>query len=262
MMKLKKMENKESEWERLVRIMDELRVKCPWDREQTIHSLRPQTIEELYELTDAVSEENWKGIKEELGDVLLHVVFYSKIAAEKEKFTIDEVINGLCDKLISRHPHIYGQVKVKNAEDVRKNWETIKLKEGRKSVLSGVPRSMPALPKAYRIQGKVKKVGFDWDRPEDVWNKVEEEMAELKEAVGRNRKEEIKEELGDLLFSIINYARFLEVDAEEALESTNRKFISRFQKMEAFLEKEDKSITEQSLEEMNSLWEKAKSEDR
>jgi len=262
MMKLKKMENKESEWERLVRIMDELRVKCPWDREQTIHSLRPQTIEELYELTDAVSEENWKGIKEELGDVLLHVVFYSKIAAEKEKFTIDEVINGLCDKLISRHPHIYGQVKVKNAEDVRKNWETIKLKEGRKSVLSGVPRSMPALPKAYRIQGKVKKVGFDWDRPEDVWNKVEEEMTELKEAVGRNRKEGIKEELGDLLFSIINYARFLEVDAEEALESTNRKFISRFQKMEAFLEKEDKSITEQSLEEMNSLWEKAKSEDR
>ena len=226
-------------FQRLVGIMDELREKCPWDRKQTIQTLRPLTIEEMYELADAITNEDWKGIKEELGDLLLHIVFYARIGREQGQFTLEEVINGICDKLISRHPHIYGDpadegrlVEVKNEEDVKRNWEKLKLKEGKKSVLGGVPLSLPATVKATRLQEKAAKVGFEWEETAQVWDKVKEEMAELQEAVALGNQARIEEEFGDLAFSLVNYARFLHIDAENSLERTNRKFIGRFTRME------------------------------
>ena len=249
---------------RLVKIMDELREQCPWDKKQTIHTLRPLTIEETYELADAITNEDWKSIKEELGDVLLHLVFYSKIGSEQKQFELEDVINGVCEKLIVRHPHIYpteksGVVTVANEEDVKRNWEKIKLKEsGNTSVLAGVPAALPAVVKATRIQEKAKQVGFEWEKKEDVWKKVEEEMAELQEAIEENNKEHIEEEFGDVLFSLINYARFLQVDAEGVLEKTNKKFISRFQQMETIAAKQGKPLSEMSLEEMDAIWNEVK----
>lgn len=242
----------------LVTIMDELREQCPWDRKQTIHTLRSMTLEETYELADAIDANDWKGIKEELGDLLLHVLFYTKIGTEQQQFVLREVIDGIAQKLITRHPHIYGDVKVENAEDVKRNWEQIKMKEGKKSVLEGVPTSLPAVVKAIRIQEKAKQVGFEWDNREDVWKKVEEEMQELKEAVQANKPEEMKEELGDLLFSLINYARFLQVDAEAALEQTNKKFMYRFQAMESMAAEKGLNLVDMSLTEMDALWNEIK----
>jgi MazG family protein len=238
----------------LVTIMDELREKCPWDRKQTIQTLRSLTIEETYELADSITEQDWKGIREELGDLLLHILFYSKIGKEQGRFTLTEVIRGISEKLISRHPHIYGDVKVKDEEDVKQNWEKLKLKEGKKSVLAGVPASLPSVVKATRLQEKAKQVGFEWDNREQVWDKVEEETAELKEAIAGGEQSRIEDEFGDLLFSLVNYARFLQVDAENALERTNKKFISRFTLMEQQALSEGKSLTEMTLEEMDSIW--------
>ncbi|MEO5943192.1 MAG: nucleoside triphosphate pyrophosphohydrolase [Ferruginibacter sp.] len=242
------------EFMRLVKIMDELREKCPWDKKQTIETLRQLTIEETYELTDAITDKDWKGIKEELGDLLLHIVFYAKLGAEKNEFTLQEVINNVCEKLIIRHPHIYGDVKVTSDEDVKQNWEKIKLKEGKKSVLSGVPKSLPAMVKAMRLQEKSKQVGFEWDNTSQVWDKVEEELGELQEAVVTGDKDKMEDELGDVLFSLVNFARFLQVDAENALERTNKKFIERFTGMEAAAAKENKFLHDMSLEEMEALW--------
>jgi MazG family protein len=250
---------------RLVNIMDELREKCPWDMKQTIHSLRQLTIEETYELADSITESDWKGIKEELGDLLLHILFYSKIGSEQKQFELVEVINGICEKLIARHPHIYGDVKVNNEEDVKSNWEKLKLKEGKTSVLSGVPQSLPSTVKAMRLQEKARQVGFEWDTKEQVWDKVEEEVRELKTAVENHEsapegpskdvlKKEVEAEFGDLIFSLINYARFLQVDAENALELTNKKFIHRFTQMEQSALKEGKSLQTMSLEEMDAIW--------
>ncbi len=243
---------------KLVTIMDELREQCPWDRKQTIHTLRSMTIEETYELADAIDVNDWKGIKEELGDMLLHILFYSKIGTEQKQFVLKEVIDGIATKLINRHPHIYGDVKVDNDEDVKRNWEQIKMKEGKKSVLSGVPQSLPAVVKAARIQEKAKQVGFEWDNREDVWKKVEEETGELMEAVRSEKKEDIEEEFGDLLFSLINYARFLQVDAEAALERTNKKFMYRFQEMEKMAAEKDLQLGNMSLEAMDELWNEIK----
>src|SRR6476660_2575816 len=215
------------EFLRLVEIMDELREKCPWDREQTAETLRPMTIEETYELADAVTEKNWKGIKEELGDVLLHILFYSRIAKEQQQFTLEEVMQGISEKLITRHPHIYGNVNVENEEDVKKNWEKLKLKEGKKSVLSGVPLSLPATVKAVRLQEKARQVGFEWENKEQVWKKVEEETNELHAAVAKGERDKIEDEFGDLVFSLINYARFLRIEPENALERNNKKLIDR-----------------------------------
>ncbi len=242
----------------LVTIMDELREQCPWDKKQTIQSLRSMTLEETYELADAIDQTDWKGIKEELGDLLLHILFYTKIGTEQKQFVLKEVIDGIAQKLITRHPHIYGDVKVNNEEDVKRNWEQIKIKEGKKSVLQGVPQSLPAVVKATRIQEKAKQVGFEWDNREDVWKKVEEEMQELKDAIRDNQQEEIKEEFGDLLFSLINYARFLQVDAEAALEQTNKKFIYRFQAMEAMAAEKGLNLVNMSLAEMDALWNEIK----
>jgi len=242
----------------LVNIMDDLRVKCPWDKKQNIHTLRQQTIEETYELADAITENDWQGIKEELGDLLLHIIFYSKIGLEENKFTLQEVIDGICEKLIKRHPHIYGNVIVNDEEDVKKNWEQIKLSEGKKSVLSGVPKSLPAMVKAMRIQEKAKQVGFEWATKEQVWEKVEEEKSELLEAVASGKKEHIAEEAGDLFFSVINYVRFLKVDAENALELTNKKFIKRFTQMEEAVEKEGLNLSNLTLGEMDAIWNKIK----
>jgi XTP/dITP diphosphohydrolase len=257
---------------RLVEIMDDLREKCPWDKKQTIQSLRQMTIEETYELADAITEEDWKGIKEELGDMLLHIVFYAKIGSEQKQFELDEVINGICEKLIARHPHIYGDpdnagqtVKVNNADDVKRNWEKLKLKEGKKSVIEGVPKSLPATVKAMRLQEKAKQVGFEWDNKEQVWEKVEEEMNELKEAVrslesGDGSQDKVKlqadveDEFGDVVFSLINYARFLQVDAENALERTNKKFIHRFTQMEQQASQSGKNLNDMTLEEMDAIW--------
>lgn len=249
----------EQSFSRLVDIMNDLREKCPWDRKQTIETLRPLTIEETYELVDAITNNDWQGIKEELGDILLHLVFYAKIAEEKNQFTLDEAINTICDKLVRRHPHIYGNVEVNNDEDVKRNWEQIKIQEGKKSVLSGVPSSLPAMVKATRIQDKVKQVGFEWDNKEDVWSKVEEEIGELKEAIANNNQEEIEEEFGDVMFSLINYARFLRVDAEGVLERTNKKFMNRFNAMEEEALKMNKSLADMSLSEMDALWNEIKS---
>jgi XTP/dITP diphosphohydrolase len=243
---------------RLVNIMDELREKCPWDKKQNIHTLRQQTIEETYELADAITGKDWEGMKEELGDLLLHIIFYSKIGLEENKFTLQEVIDGICEKLIKRHPHIYGNVKVNDEEDVKKNWEQIKLSEGKKSVLSGVPKSLPAMVKAMRIQEKAKQVGFEWATKEQVWDKVEEEKLELLEAVASREKEHIEEEAGDLFFSVINYVRFLKVDAENALELTNKKFINRFTKMEEAVGKKGMNLRDMTLTEMDAIWNEIK----
>lgn len=241
-------------FQRLVTIMDELREQCPWDRKQTVHTLRQMTIEETFELADAITESDWKGIKEELGDLLLHIVFYAKIGSEQEQFTLQQVIDGISDKLVARHPHIYGDVKVNDEEDVKRNWEKLKLKEGKKSVLSGVPRSLPATVKAMRLQEKAKQVGFEWDNKEQVWDKVEEETQELKEAIAGGEQDKIEEEFGDLVFSMINYARFLQVDAENALERTNKKFIHRFTQMEEQALKQGKDLASMSLKEMDAIW--------
>ena len=255
-------EKHEEAFSRLVRIMDDLREKCPWDRKQTIATLRQMTIEETYELADAITDNDWKGIKEELGDLLLHIVFYAKIGREQGQFELSDMIHGICDKLVARHPHIYGDVTVNDEEDVKRNWEKLKLKEGKKSVLSGVPGSLPAMIKAQRLQEKAKQVGFEWDNKEDVWKKVEEEMAELQEAVKNGNGQpdnaalqaEVEEEFGDLVFSLINYARFLQVDAENALERTNKKFIHRFSQMEQVALQQGKDIATMSLAEMDAIW--------
>jgi XTP/dITP diphosphohydrolase len=242
-------------FERLLIIMDDLREKCPWDKKQTLESLRNLTIEETYELCDAILAQDLKGIEEEIGDLMLHMVFYAKIGSETGDFDIASALNNVCEKLINRHPHIYGDVIVENEEDVKRNWEQIKLKEGKKSVLSGVPKSLPAMVKAYRMQEKTAKVGFEWDHVEDVYAKVEEEMEELQEAIEMKNQDRVEEEFGDLLFSLINYARFINVDPETALEKTNLKFKKRFEYIEA---NAPKSLEEMTLEEMDGLWEEAK----
>jgi MazG family protein len=244
--------------DKLVKIMDELREKCPWDKKQTIHTLRQQTIEETYELADAITDKDWAGIKEELGDLLLHIVFYSKLGLEENRFTLQEVIDGVCEKLVKRHPHIYGNAIAENEEDVKRNWEQIKLAEGKKSILSGVPKSLPAMVKAMRIQEKAKQVGFEWANKEDVWKKVEEEKLELLEAVQSENGDHIEEEAGDLFFSVINYVRFLKVDAENALELTNKKFIRRFTQMEEIVQAKGMNLGDMKLEEMDSLWNEIK----
>ncbi|MGN6416589.1 MAG: nucleoside triphosphate pyrophosphohydrolase [Pseudobacter sp.] len=247
---------------RLVNIMDDLREKCPWDRKQTEQTLRQLTIEETYELADAITDKDWKGIKEEIGDLMLHMVFYAKLGSEQNQFTLEEALNGICDKLISRHPHIYGDITVKDEAEVTQNWEKLKLKEGKKSIFSGVPVSLPAVTKATRIQEKAKQVGFEWDNKEQVWEKVEEETGELKEAIALNDQGKMEEEFGDLLFSLINYARFLRIDAENALEKTNKKFIARFTKMEAIALEQGKSLNDMSLAEMDAIWDLIKKQNR
>ena len=239
---------------RLVTIMDELREQCPWDKEQTIQTLRPLTIEETYELADAITDQNWKGIKEELGDLFLHLVFYARIGSEQQQFSLEEVLQGVCEKLIYRHPHIYGDTQVKDGEEVKRNWEKLKMREGKKSVLGGVPVSLPSMVKATRIQDKARQVGFEWENREDVWKKVEEEQEELQEAISSGNQTHIEEEFGDLLFSLINYARFLDVDPEGALEKTNKKFIYRFQWMEEQASLLGKKLQDMTLGEMDQLW--------
>ena len=245
-------------FDRLLTIMDELREQCPWDRKQTMQSLRHLTIEEVYELGDAILENDLDETKKELGDLLLHIVFYAKIGSETNAFDIGEVSNAICDKLIARHPHIYGDVKVNNEEDVKRNWEQLKLKEGKKSVLEGVPNSLPAMVKANRIQDKVAGVGFDWEEPNQVFEKVEEELRELQEETKKGDQEKIEAEFGDVLFSMINYARFLNIYPESALERTNKKFIKRFQYLEEKSKEIKKSLSSMSLEEMDVFWEEAK----
>lgn len=249
------MDHKLQAFGRLLTIMDELREKCPWDRKQTLESLRHLTIEETYELGDAILDNNLDELKGEIGDLMLHLVFYAKIASEQGAFDIADVLTFLCDKLVRRHPHIYGDVQADDAETVKQNWEKIKLQEGRKSILSGVPRSLPALVKAFRIQEKAKQVGFEWENRQQVWDKVQEELGELQEVVETNDASAIEDEFGDVLFSLINYARFLNIDPELALERTNRKFIQRFQYIE---ENAPKDLQEMTLEEMDALWNEAK----
>jgi XTP/dITP diphosphohydrolase len=239
---------------RLVEIMDELREKCPWDRKQTIQSLRQLTIEETFELADAITDGDWKGIKEELGDLMLHVIFYARIGNEQLQFNLKEVLDGIAGKLVSRHPHIYSDLVINDEEEVKRNWEKLKLKEGKTSVISGVPKSLPATVKAMRLQEKAKQVGFEWENKEQVWEKVEEEIAELQQAVETGDPEKMEEEFGDLVFSLINYARFLHIDAENSLERTNKKFIYRFQEMEKMALAEGKSLHELTLAEMDELW--------
>lgn len=247
--------------DRLLTIMDELREQCPWDKKQTMQSLRHLTIEETYELGDAILDNDLNEVKMELGDVLLHIIFYSKIGSETNDFDIADVANAICDKLVNRHPHIYGDVKVIDAEDVKRNWEQIKLKEGKKSVLEGVPKSLPALVKANRIQDKVSGVGFDWEEPQQVFEKVQEELGELQVEVAAGDIEKIEAEFGDVLFSMINYARFLGVNPENALERTNKKFIKRFQYLEVKAKEIGKSINNMSLEEMDVYWNEAKTKE-
>jgi XTP/dITP diphosphohydrolase len=250
------MEKKLAAFARLLKIMDELREQCPWDRKQTLQSLRNLTIEETYELADAIIDNDLEGIKEEIGDIMLHMVFYAKIADEKQAFDVGDAINAVCDKLVQRHPHIYGDITVKDEEEVKKNWEQLKLKEGKKSVLSGVPRSLPAMVKAYRMQEKTKQVGFEWENAGQVWDKVKEEMMEFEETIQEEMSQEKKEEeFGDILFSLINYARFQGIDPETALERINQKFKKRFEYIEANAPRE---LTEMSLEEMDALWNQAK----
>mgnify|MGYP001378665949 CR=1 FL=1 len=243
---------------RLLDIMDNLRENCPWDKKQTFTTLRHLTIEETYELADAILNNNKTEIKNELGDLLLHIVFYSKIASETQDFDIANVANDICKKLIHRHPHIYGDVKVADEEEVKKNWEKLKLKEGKKSVLEGVPNSLPALVKATRIQEKAKGAGFDWEEPHQVWDKVQEEIAEFKQEIINKNQEKIEAEFGDVLFSLINYARFLNINAEDALERTNKKFIKRFQYLEQRANELGKPLSDMSLQEMDVFWEEAK----
>ncbi|MCB0642228.1 MAG: nucleoside triphosphate pyrophosphohydrolase [Phaeodactylibacter sp.] len=243
---------------RLLGIMDDLREQCPWDRKRTFLSLRNLTIEETYELADALLEDDIEGVKEEIGDLLLHMVFYAKIAEEKEAFNVGDALHQICEKLIKRHPHIYGDVEVNDEEQVKKNWEQLKLKEGKKSVLSGVPKSLPAMVKAYRMQEKTATVGFEWEETEEVWAKVEEELAEFQETLDQDLPQEKKEEeFGDLLFSLINYARFQNIDPETALERVNQKFKKRFEYIEQHA---PKSLIDMSLSEMDALWEEAKTQ--
>lgn len=249
-------------FERLLDIMDELREKCPWDRKQTLASLRQLTIEETYELADAILDNNLVEIKKELGDLLLHIVFYSKIGAEQKAFDIADVAHSISEKLIDRHPHIYGDVEVQNEEEVKENWEKLKLKEGNKSVLSGVPKSLPAMVKASRIQDKVAAVGFDWEKKDQVFEKVREELEELQDEVLQNNQAQIEAEFGDVLFSLINYARFLNVNPENALEKTNKKFIKRFKYIEEAVAKDNKDMQTMNLTELDEYWEKAKKYDK
>ena len=243
---------------RLLDIMDDLREKCPWDKKQTLQSLRHLTIEETYELGDAILDNDLQEIKKELGDILLHIVFYAKIGSETGDFDIADVANHICDKLIHRHPHIYGDVVVEDEEQVKQNWEKLKLKEGKKSVLEGVPKSLPALVKASRIQDKAKGVGFDWEEPHQVWDKVQEELAEFQEEVEKGDHERIEAEFGDVLFSMINYARFLDINPEDALERTNKKFIKRFTYLESKASELGKPLADMTLAEMDVFWNEAK----
>lgn len=255
------MNNREAQltaFNRLLDIMDDLREKCPWDKKQTFETLRHLTIEETYELGDAILENDLNEIKKELGDLLLHIVFYAKIGSEKKAFDIADVAHGICDKLVERHPHIYGDVEVADEEEVKQNWEKLKLKEGKTSVLEGVPKSLPAMVKANRIQDKVAGVGFDWEQPEQVFEKLKEELDELQHEVNENNAERIEAEFGDVLFSMINYARFLKVDPESALERTNKKFIKRFQYLEEKAKAVNKPLKEMTLAEMDVFWEEAK----
>lgn len=245
-------------FERLLKIMDDLREQCPWDKKQTIQTLRKLTIEETYELSDAIMHDDWKSIKEELGDIFLHLVFYAKIGKEQQQFDVSDVLNAICEKLIFRHPHIYGDVKVENEEDVKKNWELLKLKEGKKSILEGVPNGLPAINKSQRIQDKVRSIGFDWDNIEQVMDKVMEEINELKDAVLLKDKNEIELELGDVLFALINYSRFIEVDAESALEKTNQKFMKRFRWMENYANENKLNMHEMNLQQLDEIWNLAK----
>ncbi|MCF8272859.1 MAG: nucleoside triphosphate pyrophosphohydrolase [Flavobacteriaceae bacterium] len=251
-------ENQLKAFDRLLTIMDELREGCPWDKKQTMESLRHLTIEETYELGDAILDNDLEEVKKELGDVLLHIVFYSRIGSETNDFDIADVCNSICEKLISRHPHIYGDVKVENEDDVKRNWENLKLKEGKKSVLEGVPNSLPALVKANRIQEKVAGVGFDWEEPNQVWEKVEEELQEFKIEVDKGNQDAIESEFGDVLFSMVNYARFLNINPENALERTNKKFSKRFQYLEEKAKSINKSLKDMTLSEMDVFWEEGK----
>lgn len=251
------MQDKLDAFKRLLIIMDELREKCPWDKKQTMESLRHLTIEEVYELTDGILDGDMEEIKKEIGDIMLHMVFYSKIASEQKSFDIADSINSICDKLIYRHPHIYGDVEVADEEEVKANWEKLKLKEGKESVLEGVPKSLPSMVKAIRIQDKARGVGFDWDNKEQVWDKVEEELGEFKYEV-ENKTERVADELGDVFFALINYSRFLNVNPDEALEKTNRKFIQRFQHLEKGCKADGKDMTEMNLNELEEYWKKAK----
>lgn len=254
------MQEKLQAFARILKIMDELREQCPWDKKQTLESLRPLTIEETYELGDAILKNDLKGVKEELGDLLLHIVFYAKIGEEKGAFNIASVIDDLCEKLIVRHPHVYGDVKVDSEEDVKQNWEKLKLKEGKKSVLAGVPNSLPALIKAYRIQDKAAQVKFEWERIEDMWKKVEEETNELKSEIEKKQpdKAKVEEEFGDLLFALVNYSRFLKVDPEAALERTNLKFIRRFKFIEEKATTLNTDLKNMTLQQMDAIWNEAK----
>jgi len=253
-------EEKLKAFERLLKVMDELREKCPWDREQTLESLRNLTIEETYELADAIMDQDLEEIRKELGDLMLHIVFYSKIGSEKGAFDVADVLNGICDKLIFRHPHVFGDGKVKDAEEVLENWEELKMKEGNRSVLAGVPVSLPAMIKAHRIQDKVRAIGFDWDQREQVWDKVGEEIQEVEHELNNGQEhEKMEEEIGDLLFSVINAARLYNIEPETALERTNRKFIKRFKYLESKALQMNRSLKEMSLEEMEAIWQEAKS---
>lgn len=252
------MNNKLTAFQRLLDIMDDLREKCPWDKKQTTLSLRNLSIEEVYELSDAILKKDAQGVKEELGDLFLHLVFYAKIGEEEGNFNVADVLNAVCDKLIHRHPHIYSDVKADTEEEVLKNWEQLKLKEGKKSVLEGVPSSMPAINKAYRLQEKTAKVGFEWDKIEDVWDKVEEEKEELTQAVKSKDQDQIEDEFGDLMFALINYSRYLKIDPEAALERTNQKFKKRFEFIEKRAQDLGKEMSKMTLEEMDAIWNEAK----
>jgi len=257
--KLSDMKEKIAAFERLLKIMDELRAQCPWDKKQTLESLRYLTIEETYELSDAILEKDMDGIKKELGDLMLHLVFYSKIGSETGDFDIKDVLDSISEKLIRRHPHIYGDVTVNNAEDVKNNWEKIKLKEkDRDSVLTGVPNSLPAMVKAYRMQEKARGVGFDWQNAGQVWEKVNEEIAELNHEIALSDQEKMEKEFGDLLFSLVNYARFIGVNPEDALERTNKKFVQRFKYIEQQSKRQGKSLKNMTIEEMDGFWDEAK----
>ena len=251
----------EHSFDRLQNIMNDLRVDCPWDKKQTIHSLRQLTIEEMYELVDAITDQNWNGIKEELGDLLLHIVFYATIANEEKQFDIHQVIEQVCNKLVFRHPHIYSNVKAEDEEAVKRNWENLKLKEGKKTILGGVPKSLPALIKALRIQEKAKQVGFEWKVTSQVKSKLLEELAELDEVIAEGNQDRIEDEFGDVLFSMVNYARFLNVDPENALERTNKKFKKRFDQMEALMTNDDKDLSLYTLEEMDAVWNEIKKDE-
>lgn len=252
------MKNKAKAFVRLVEIMDRLREECPWDKKQTIDSLRYLTIEEMYELSDAILDKNMDEIKKELGDLMLHIVFYSRIASEKKHFDITDVLNSISDKLIHRHPHIYGDVIANDVKQVKENWEKLKLEEGKNSVLEGVPKSLPAIVKAYRIQEKVRGIGFDWENKNQVWDKVQEEIKEFQNEEKKNNAEKMEEEFGDVLFSLVNYSRFVNINPEDALEKTNKKFIRRFQFMEQKIKEDGLDLSKLSFEQMNNFWDMAK----